>query len=78
MVHLHLDDLYDLARLPRFIVQVMAATIVVVFVPSGTPLWLAPVLVVGLVWGLVTLVIFAVQAFAARVFPYAPEVPEEE
>ncbi len=34
--------------------------------------------VVGLVWGLVSLLIFAVQAFRAQEFPYAPEVPEED
>jgi hypothetical protein len=33
--------------------------------------------VVGLAWGLIALLIFAVQAFSEQEFPYAPEVPEE-
>ncbi|HXY55812.1 MAG TPA: hypothetical protein VEM40_14195 [Nitrospirota bacterium] len=34
--------------------------------------------VVGLAWGLISLLIFAAQAFRAQEFPYAPEVPEEK
>jgi hypothetical protein len=34
--------------------------------------------VVGLAWGLISLLIFAVQAFRVREFPYPPEVPEEK
>jgi hypothetical protein len=34
--------------------------------------------VVGLVWGLVSLVIFCIQAFTSEVFQYSPEVPEDE
>jgi hypothetical protein len=33
---------------------------------------------VGLAWGLISLLIFAVQAFRVREFPYPPEVPEEK
>jgi hypothetical protein len=33
--------------------------------------------VVGLAWGLVSLVVFAYRAFTAGTFPYSPEVPEE-
>ncbi len=33
--------------------------------------------VVGLAWGLVSLVIFSIQAFTAAGFEYSPEVPEE-
>jgi hypothetical protein len=33
--------------------------------------------VVGLAWGLVSLVVFGFQALTADEFPYAPEVPEE-
>ncbi len=33
--------------------------------------------VVGLAWGLVSLLIFAFQAFTAKEFKYSPEVPEE-
>jgi uncharacterized membrane protein YedE/YeeE len=32
--------------------------------------------VVGLAWGLVSLVIFGYQAFTAEDFPFSPEVPE--
>jgi hypothetical protein len=33
--------------------------------------------VVGLAWGLISLVIFGYQALSADEFPYSPEVPEE-
>ncbi len=33
--------------------------------------------VVGLAWGLVSLVVFAYQALTAETFPYSPEVSEE-
>jgi len=33
--------------------------------------------VVGLAWGLVSLVVFSSQAFTAEHFPYSPEVPEK-
>jgi hypothetical protein len=33
--------------------------------------------VVGLAWGLISLLIFGYQALSADVFPYSPEVPEE-
>ncbi len=33
--------------------------------------------VVGLAWGLVSLVVFAYRALTAGTFPYSPEVPEE-
>jgi hypothetical protein len=33
--------------------------------------------VIGLAWGLISLVIFAYQALAGDEFPYSPEVPEE-
>jgi len=33
--------------------------------------------VVGLAWGLVSLIIFSLQAFTSRGFPYSPEVPEQ-
>ena len=33
--------------------------------------------VVGLAWGMITLVIFGVQAFTREQFDYSPEVPEE-
>lgn len=32
--------------------------------------------VVGLAWGLVSLVVFSYQSFTAEHFPYSPEVPE--
>ena len=32
--------------------------------------------VIGLLWGLVSLLIFSVAAFTSRHFPYSPEVPE--
>lgn len=32
--------------------------------------------VVGLVWGVVSLLVFSVQAFVSEDFPYSPEVPE--
>ena len=32
--------------------------------------------VVGLAWGLVSLIIFSVLAFTSKIFPYSPEVPE--
>jgi hypothetical protein len=34
--------------------------------------------VVGLAWGLISLLLFAVQAFRVQEFPYPPEVPEEK
>jgi hypothetical protein len=34
--------------------------------------------VVGLAWGLVSLLIFAIQAFTVKDFKYSPEVPEEK
>ncbi len=34
--------------------------------------------VVGLAWGLVSLLIFAFQAFTAKEFKHSPEVPEEK
>ena len=34
--------------------------------------------VVGLTWGLVSLLIFSVLAFAQADFGYSPEVPDEE
>lgn len=33
--------------------------------------------VVGLAWGLVSLLVFSVQAFTSETFNYSPEVPEE-
>ncbi len=33
--------------------------------------------IVGLVWGLVSLAVFGYQAFTYEIFPYVPEVPEE-
>ena len=33
--------------------------------------------VVGLAWGLVSLIIFSIQAFTSKDFPYSPEVPEQ-
>ena len=33
--------------------------------------------VVGLAWGLVSLIVFAFQAFTSEHFPYSPEVPEK-
>jgi len=33
--------------------------------------------VVGLAWGLVSLIVFAYQAFTSDHFPYSPEVPEK-
>ena len=33
--------------------------------------------VVGLAWGLVSLIVFSYQAFTAEHFPYSPEVPEK-
>jgi hypothetical protein len=33
--------------------------------------------VVGLTWGLISLLIFSVQAFSSEAFDYSPEVPEE-
>jgi hypothetical protein len=33
--------------------------------------------VVGLAWGIVSLLVFAFQAFAGKEFKYSPEVPEE-
>ncbi len=33
--------------------------------------------VVGLAWGLVSLVVFSIQVFTAEHFPYSPEVPEK-
>ena len=33
--------------------------------------------VVGLAWGLVSLIIFSLQAFSAKKFPYSPDVPEQ-
>jgi hypothetical protein len=33
--------------------------------------------VIGLAWGLVSLLVFSYQAFTAETFPYAPEVPEQ-
>ena len=33
--------------------------------------------VVGLAWGLVSLIVFAYQAFTTEHFPYSPEVPED-
>jgi hypothetical protein len=32
--------------------------------------------VVGLAWGLISLLVFSVLAFTSKVFPYSPEVPE--
>ncbi len=34
--------------------------------------------VLGLIWGIISLLIFCVNAFASRHFNYSPEVPEEE
>ena len=34
--------------------------------------------VVGLVWGVVSLIIFSIQAFTSAEFGYSPDVPEEE
>ncbi len=34
--------------------------------------------VVGLAWGLVSLLVFAIQAFTVEEFKYSPEVPEEK
>ncbi len=34
--------------------------------------------VIGLVWGLVSLFAFSLKAFASKDFKYSPEVPEEE
>jgi len=33
--------------------------------------------VIGLAWGMISLLIFSVQAFGEGSFPYSPEVPEE-
>jgi len=32
---------------------------------------------VGLAWGLVSLLVFAIQAFTVKEFKYSPEVPED-
>jgi hypothetical protein len=32
--------------------------------------------VVGLAWGLISLLVFSVLAFTSKVFPYSPEIPE--
>lgn len=32
--------------------------------------------VVGLAWGLISLLVFSVLAFTSKMFPYSPEVPE--
>ena len=34
--------------------------------------------VVGLVWGLASLVLFGIQALSSKPFPYSPEVPERK
>lgn len=34
--------------------------------------------VVGLAWGMITLFVFGIQAFTAKDFPYAPDVPDPE
>ena len=34
--------------------------------------------VVGLAWGLVSLIIFSLQAFSVKEFPYSPDVPEQK
>jgi len=33
--------------------------------------------VLGLAWGLVSLIIFSLQAFTSKEFPYSPDVPEQ-
>jgi hypothetical protein len=33
--------------------------------------------VVGLTWGIVSILVFSIQAFTSEIFAYAPEVPEE-
>lgn len=34
--------------------------------------------VVGLMWGLISLCVFSIQAFTSEAFSYSPEVPEED
>ena len=34
--------------------------------------------VVGLLWGLISLIIFSIQAFTSKDFTYSPEVPQED
>jgi len=63
-------------------ISVTTGIIVLVFLVKMLPQpWRGIVdagVVVGLVWGLVSLVLFGIQALSAESFPYSPEVPEGE